>query len=264
MDTPKNKKNVPRERKTNTSWGAVANWYDTLVEKPGSYQQEVILPNVLRLAGNVAKLRWLDVGCGQGFFCRALASAGAVVTGTDISSEMIAVAKRTGGVRSITYVVASAEDLSFTEPHGYDRASMILSLQNIEQVDKAIESIAHALVPLGRAYIVLNHPAFRVPKVSSWGFDDEAGVQYRRIDAYMSESRATIDMHPGVPGSAHTASFHRPLQYFFKLFAKHRFAVTRLEEWISNKRSERGPRQRAEDIARKEFPLFLALEIEKR
>ena len=70
-------------------------------------------------------------------------------------------------------------------------------------------------------------------------------------------------MHPGKKGSEVTISFHRPLQYFFKLFSKTGLSVTRLEEWISHKESQNGPRKVAEDKARKEFPLFLALELRK-
>ncbi len=77
----------------------------------------------------------------------------------------------------------------------------------------------------------------------------------------MSEARFDIDMHPGDNPSIKTVSFHRPLQYFFKLFGKHHFAVTRLEEWMSNREGPRGKRARANDKARKEIPLFLCLEI---
>lgn len=38
------------------------------------------------------------------------------------------------------------------------------------------------------------------------------------------------------------------------------FAIVRMEEWISHRESEKGPRKIAEDTARKEFPLFLAIE----
>jgi hypothetical protein len=60
-----------------------------------------------------------------------------------------------------------------------------------------------------------------------------------------------------------TISFHRPLQYYVKLFAKNGFAITRLEEWISHKKSEKGPRSEAEDKARKEIPMFMCLEVKK-
>ena len=58
-----------------------------------------------------------------------------------------------------------------------------------------------------------------------------------------------------------TVSFHRPLQYYIKLLSKNGFALTRLEEWISHKKSQKGPKQSIEDTARKEIPLFMALEI---
>lgn len=66
-------------------------------------------------------------------------------------------------------------------------------------------------------------------------------------------------MHPGKTNSPQTISYHRPLQYYFKLFQKSGFAVQRLEEWISHRVSDSGPRAKAENDARKEFPLFLYL-----
>ena len=72
-----------------------------------------------------------------------------------------------------------------------------------------------------------------------------------------------MDMHPGISGSAKTLSFHRPLQYYFKALAKAGFAVDRLEEWISHKASDSGPRAKAENVARKEIPLFLYLSAKK-
>ncbi|MFM2357738.1 MAG: hypothetical protein RJA61_475, partial [Candidatus Parcubacteria bacterium] len=47
---------------------------------------------------------------------------------------------------------------------------------------------------------------------------------------------------------------------YVKNLANAGFAVVRLEEWISHKKSEVGPRQKAEDKARIEFPLFMCLE----
>ena len=110
---------------------------------------------------------------------------------------------------------------------------------------------------------VLNHPAFRVPKRSSWGFDEKAGVQYRRVDEYISESESENVMNPGAKAPVTTVSFHHPLQFYFKAFHKAGFAVTRLEEWTSAKQSEPGPRASAENKARKEFPMFMAIEIRK-
>ena len=44
----------------------------------------------------------------------------------------------------------------------------------------------------GVLHLVLNHPAFRVPKESAWGFDDEKKVQFRRVDRYLSELKMKL------------------------------------------------------------------------
>ncbi len=112
--------------------------------------------------------------------------------------------------------------------------------------------------------MVLNHPTFRIPKRSSWGVDEVADIQYRRIDGYMSESKTEIDMQPSRTGKkVTTISFHRPLQVYFKALTKNGLVVTRLEEWMSHKVSEVGSKKAMEDRARKEFPLFMMLEGRK-
>jgi hypothetical protein len=60
-----------------------------------------------------------------------------------------------------------------------------------------------------------------------------------------------------------TYSYHHPLQVYFKSFSKAGLAVLRLEEWISHKTSDKGPRKLAEDLSRKEIPLFMCLELKK-
>src|SRR4029079_16157095 len=122
------------------------------------------------------------------------------------------------------------------------------------------KEVRRALKPGGRFVMVLNHPTFRVLKRSSWGWDEGQGVQYRRVDGYLSAQKIAIDMSPGTKVRGKTISYHRSLQDFFKALSGAGFAVARLEEWISHKTSQEGPRQKAEDLARKEIPLFMALE----
>ena len=47
------------------------------------------------------------------------------------------------------------------------------------------------------------------------------------------------------------------------MITKNNMLLSRAEEWESHKKSEKGKRQSAENIARKEIPLFLALEAVK-
>lgn len=246
-----------------TSWNAVADWYDSVVNEKGSYQREIILPNILRLIGDVKGKRVLDIASGQGLFSHALAEAGAEVTGLELSPELVKLAQERAGKQE-TFIVGSAEKFPDTiQRASYDIALCVLALQNIKNFDALISEAAQALANKGALLLVLNHPCFRIPKRSEWGFDESKKIQYRRLDGYLSESSEAIRMHPGKEKSPETISFHRSLQLYFKSFAKHGFYVERLEEWNSNKVSETGPRKSAEDKARKEFPLFLFLGLRK-
>lgn len=244
-----------------TSWGPVADWYDEHLEyDKDTYHAAVIAPNLKRILDPQPGLRVLDIACGQGYFARLFAESGALVTGTDISPELIALARQKSS--AVSYHVSPADDLSFASVRSFDAATIVLAIQNIENIAEVFAEAKRVLKPGGRLVLVMNHPAFRIPKRTSWGWDEEAKRQYRRVDGYLSAAAVPIEMHPGFAQSATTLSYHRSLQDFFKALSKAGFAVTRLEEWISHKKSEKGPRQAAEDAARKEIPMFLMLEAQ--
>lgn len=249
--------------KKTTSWGKVANWYDSLLEKDNdSFQQKVILPNLVRSMNLGKNQVVLDLACGQGFFSRVFGQSGAKVIASDISPELIKIAKQ-HEARNVEYHVSPADDIRFCTDKSVDAITIVLALQNIKNVDGVFKECARVLKDKGGMFLVLNHPAFRAPKVSSWGWDEQAKVQYRRLDAYLSEFQTEIDMHPGQKKSEKTVSFHRSLQWYFKMLAKNGLAVTKCEEWISHREPTKGPRFAAENKARKEFPLFLFLEGRK-
>jgi ubiquinone/menaquinone biosynthesis C-methylase UbiE len=245
-------------KKTKTSWGKEAEWYSGHLESSDTYHAKVILPNLLRIVEPKKGQTVIEIGCGEGFFSRAFVKAGASVTASDISPELIQVAKEKGG--GPEYRVSPAEDLSWVPPRSQDVAVAVLTLQNMEKIEPVFNEAARTLKEKGKLICVLNHPAFRIPKATSWGFDDAEGIQYRRADAYLSARKEKMDMHPGQKGKSVTYSFHRSLQDYMKAFRAAGFAITRLEEWISHKTSEAGPRAKAENTARKEFPLFMMIE----
>ncbi len=249
--------------KKQTGWDSVAGEYEAgFIKNDGSYHATVILPNLMRVVGPKSGQKILEVGCGDGFFAGEFAAAGAEVEGSDIASAMITEAKKK--YPHLRWYVAGADNLSFAKPALYDTVVVVLALQNIENLQGAISEAARVLKPKGSLVFVLNHPVFRIPKKTSWGFDEATNTQYRRLDAYLSESTEEIDMDPGkTAGKRTTLSFHRPLQLYIKVLAKNGFGVVGFEEWISNKSSQPGPRQKAEDQARKEFPLFLMVKAQK-
>lgn len=245
-----------------TSWGGVAGWYDDLLKKEHTYQSEVILPNLLKLMDIKKSDNILDLACGQGYFTREFAKLGLKITGVDVSKELIKIALDQN-VQNIDYKVSSADNLSFLKDKSLDKISIILALQNINNLAGVIKECSRVLKSKGKLYIVLNHVAFRVPQKSDWGYDEKKKVQYRRVEKYLSEFMINIDMNPGEKiqkNKAYTVSFHRPLQTYFKTLNFSGLSVSGFEEWVSNKKSQEGPRQKAEDIARREIPMFMCIE----
>lgn len=250
-----------------TSWGPVASWYDNHLEKDtDSYHAKVVHPNLLRMLGDVKGKHVLDLACGQGIFSRELAGKGAFIIGADVGKELIAIAEKNNTEHKFKahYFATPSHDLFMVKDKTQDILVCVLAIQNIEKLAETIAEVSRVLKDDGRAYFVLNHPSFRNPTHTHWGYDEHEDKQYRRVEEYMSESKTKIDMTPGSKtDKKFTVTFHRPLQVYMKAFAKSGLAVTRLEEWVSHRESEKGPRQRAENVSRKEIPLFMTLELRK-
>ena len=252
---------------SSTSWGPVAPWYDEYLQDEDTYQAKVILPNLMRVLGITDMkdgTKVLELGCGQGYFMKEILKlANPKLTGVDISAELLEIAKKNIGHTAELYQ-ANAAKLPQND-HSVDKIYSVLALQNMSDLDGVTKEVKRVLKPKGQGVIVLNHPAFRIPKESDWHFSAERKSQGRVVYTYMTDKKFAIDMHPGLRAAGlkteETFSFHHPLQVYAKLFAKHGLCITRLEEWISHKQSEEGPKKRAEDEARKEIPMFMCLEI---
>ncbi len=251
-------------RTAETSWGDVASWYDEHLENnEDTYHRQVILPNLTRLITPNDDDKILEVACGQGFFTRRFQKEfrNATFEGIDLGEDLIKIASKREP--NMKFSVGNAEELSQFENETFNSVYIVLAIQNIEHLDKLISEVGRVLKSGGTFHIVMNHPIFRIPKETSWEYVDSKNIQSRRIDAYLSELRTEIDMHPGIFNSPLTLSFHRPLQTYFKFIAKYHMAVDRLEEWISHKTSDSGPRAQAENKARKEFPMFMYIRCKK-
>jgi ubiquinone/menaquinone biosynthesis C-methylase UbiE len=242
-----------------TSWETVHEWYDRAVGEEGHYyHQNIILPKTLNLLGAAKSV--LDIGCGQGIFARKCPKQ-IGYAGIDISPSLISKAKALTPWRKDCFFVHDAE-----EPlpcKGHSHAVLILALQNMANPQAVLKNIYDALEKQGSLIVVLNHPCFRIPRLSGWHIEQKKKLQSRRIDSYMSSIEIPIQANPSQGNqSSQSLSFHHSLSYFAKILHEARFSITLLEEWCSDKTST-GSAARMENRARKEFPLFLAIVAQK-
>ena len=256
-----------------TDWNGVATWYDELVGDGGSeFHREVILPGTLRLLGAVrGEGPVLDVACGQGVLCRAVSAAGIPATGIDAAADLIRIARDRQAAApaecgAVDYVVGDAralEGVAGIPADHYAAAACVLAVQNIHPLGGLMAGVARALRPGGRFVIVMMHPAFRVPKASGWEWDAKAASQFRRVDKYLLPRKVPITTHPGSAPDAYTWTFHKPIGAYVRALRGAGLLVDAMEEWPSHKTSDSGPRAAAENVAREEVPMFLAVRAVK-
>ena len=261
----RNVKSAPRssrrksEKNELTLWDQASRWYDSLVGSQGTdFQKDIIMPGVLRLLDVAKKDRVLDLACGQGVFSRYLSQKGINVEGLDSSAELLKYARTRSG-SSIRYHVGDAADAKNFKEDTFDGIACLMAIQNIEKMDLLFKSACRWLKPGKCFVVVMTHPCFRIPRQSHWGWDEEKKLEYRRVDHYLSETNVPILTPPFADSKSFTLTYHRPMQSYVSALVKAGLSVDAMEEWISNKNSLPGKRSKAENRARKEIPLFLAL-----
>ncbi len=143
----------------------------------GAVTEELEQAVVFDLAGPLAGKRVLDVGCGDGAYSIAAAERGAMVTGVDTSTDMLAAARRRAdmaGVR-VELRVGEATKLLF-DKNTFDVVLAVTVLCFVPDADLAVAEMARVLAPGGR--LVLGELGRR----SAW-------TAWRRIRGWLGSER---------------------------------------------------------------------------
>ena len=242
-----------------TSWNKVAKSYGAYMKSDDTFQEAIVFPGALRLLAPKSGKTYLDVGCGEGTFANLVAKGGALVTGVDAARDLVLQAQNKAA-KGTKFLIGNAERMHEVLGSAlFDGAACILAVQNMSNLDAVTAQTGKALKPGAPFVVVMNHPAFRIPRQSSWGVDEEKKLMYRRVDMYMTESEIPIQAHPGSAPSVRTFSYHRPLSAYVTSLSKAGFMVGALEEWTSHRESDSGPRAKAENRSRNEIPMFMAI-----
>jgi 2-polyprenyl-6-hydroxyphenyl methylase/3-demethylubiquinone-9 3-methyltransferase len=103
----------------------------------------------------LAGARVLDVGCGGGLLCEALARAGANVTGIDLAPGMIEVARLHAAAENlpIEYRLEDAQELATAAPRSFDIVTCMEMLEHVPHPAAITVALARLARPGGAVFV---------------------------------------------------------------------------------------------------------------
>jgi ubiquinone/menaquinone biosynthesis C-methylase UbiE len=125
------------------------------------YRDHLNTPAFLAMLPEIAGLRGLDIGCGEGNNTRLLAERGARMTAIDVAPAFIRHARdvELKGPRGIDYQVASAVELPFADA-SFDFATGFMSFMDIPETASVLTEARRVLKPGGFLQFSICHPCF--------------------------------------------------------------------------------------------------------
>jgi ubiquinone/menaquinone biosynthesis C-methylase UbiE len=162
----------------------------------------------------------LDVGCGEGRFCRMLADLGIATTGIDPTRALIEHAQilHPDG----DYRIGRAEALDFADA-SFDLVVAYMSLIDIPDVQAGIAEMARVLRP-GGALLIANLNSFNTASQDGWK-TDWSGQSHFAIDDYLEERANWVSWR-----DVHIQNWHRPLSTYMKMLLDQGLVLTHFDE----------------------------------
>lgn len=187
-------------------WEASAQaWIDTM-GTDGDWGRRHVLdrPMLDRISGRGFSTA-LDLGCGEGRFCRMMQPLGIRTVGIDPTQALVAQAQQLDPKGD--YRVGRAEALDLPDA-GFDLVVSYLSLVDIEDLDAALAEVHRVLRP-GGCFLFANLQGFNTAAVGQGWSREPDGSRRFSIDHYL-ETRSTWISWNGI----HIQNWHRPLSSY--------------------------------------------------
>jgi SAM-dependent methyltransferase len=166
--------------------------------------------------------RALDVGCGEGRFCRMLKTAGIATTGIDPTPQLLETARRRDP--SGDYRFGRAERLNF-EDASFDLVVTYLTLIDIPDFKAAVREMARVLKP-GGSLLVANLTSFvSAGAERGWVEDDQGQRLHFPVDRYLEEFPFWLEW-----SGIRIVNWHRPLSAYMAAFLERGLTLTFFEE----------------------------------
>lgn len=199
--------------------------YRNLRDHLVALHENVIQPMLPVLVPDLDGRRVVDLGCGEGFFCRLARSQGAThVIGIDPSEKMLAVARERTSDDEIAYVQAFAEDAEVEEGTAEVVVS-ILALHYVADFDGVVSAVHGWLVSGGRFVLIVEHPVATAPDPSEgYTMEGDTEVAWLLTHYFNEGSREQEWYIPGV------IKYHRKIDTMVNSLIDRGFVIERLSE----------------------------------
>ena len=229
-------------------WQSSAEAWVADLGEHGDFGRRYVLDPVLlprAIAGSPRNA--LDVGCGEGRFCRMLRGRGIDAVGVDPTAALIATARTRD--REGSYLRAQAEQLPFADG-AFDLVVSYLSLIDIPDVHAAIPEMARALKP-GGTLLIANLNSFNTACADGGWVKDALGRRlHYPIDHYLQPRAMWIDDR-----GIRVVDHHRPLSTYMQALLRANLVLTHFDEPAP---TAEAPASRARNYVR--APWFLVME----
>ncbi|HLJ33973.1 MAG TPA: methyltransferase domain-containing protein [Ktedonobacteraceae bacterium] len=212
---------------TTPRYDQIADWYNESI-RSGSLIHDLVVPNLLNLAGDIQGKHVCDLACGQGVISRQLAHMGASVVGVDIAEKMLEYARRDEEMEplGIVYLHDDAQTVSSIADATFDGAVCNMSLMDVTDVSATFHTVRRILREGGWFAFSITHPCFQTP-ASTW-MNAEDGTVYREVRGYFAEGFWRSDNARGVRGQV--GAYHRMLSTYLNALAEAGFLLERMVE----------------------------------
>lgn len=189
----------------------------------GDFGRRCVLdPVMLPRAVGRGPRRALDVGCGEGRFCRMLGQHGIATVGLDPTPALLATARARDAVG--TYVEGVAEHLPFNDG-AFDLVVSYLTLIDIPDVQAAIPEMARVLAP-GGTLLIANLNGFNTACADrDWVLDAKGRRLHFPVDDYLVERPMWIEWR-----GIRIVNHHRPISTYMKALVGAGLVLTHFDE----------------------------------
>lgn len=104
---------------------------------------------------DIANKKILDVGCGGGILTESMAKHGGLVTGIDISTDIIEIAEHHArqAELNITYLCTTIEELCYEQENTYDIVTCMELLEHVPSPTSVINACNHLIKPSGLFFL---------------------------------------------------------------------------------------------------------------